>query len=409
MNMNNEKIEQIRAEFPILAEKIYNKPLIYFDNGATTQKPRCVVEKIDQGYYHLNANIHRGVHYLSQKATEAHEAARQSVAEFLGSGKREEIIFTRGTTEAINLVAFSFGEAFCKPGDEVIVSVMEHHSNIVPWQMLCERKGMKLRVIPMNEKGELDIEAYALLLTERTKIVSVAHVSNVLGTINPVKEIIRLAHEKNIPVLLDGAQAVPHLKVNVADLDADFYVFSGHKIYGPTGIGVLYGKEKWLNAIPPYQGGGEMIATVSFEKTTYNDLPYKFEAGTPDYIGSTALAEALRYVQEIGIEEIAAYEHELTVYATQRLGEIENMRIIGTADAKSAVISFLVGEIHPYDIGMLLDKLGIAVRTGHHCAQPLIDSLGIPGTVRASFAFYNTKQEIDSFVDALKRVVAMLS
>lgn len=407
--MNNEKIEQIRAEFPILAEKIYNKPLIYFDNGATTQKPRCVVEKIDQGYYHLNANIHRGVHYLSQKATEAHEAARQSVAEFLGSGKREEIIFTRGTTEAINLVAFSFGEAFCKPGDEVIVSVMEHHSNIVPWQMLCERKGMKLRVVPMNEKGEMDIEAYASLLTERTKIVSVTHVSNVLGTINPVKEIIRLAHEKAIPVLLDGAQAVPHIKVNVADLDADFYVFSGHKIYGPTGIGVLYGKEKWLNAIPPYQGGGEMIATVSFEKTTYNELPFKFEAGTPDYIGSTALAEALRYLQEIGIDKIAAYEHELTAYATLRLGEIENMRIIGTAAEKSAVISFLVGEIHPYDIGMLLDKLGIAVRTGHHCAQPLIDSLGIPGTVRASFAFYNTKQEIDSFVDALKRVVAMLS
>ena len=409
MNMNNEKIEQIRAEFPILSEKIYNKPLIYFDNGATTQKPRCVVEKIDQGYYHLNANIHRGVHYLSQKATEAHEAARQSIAEFLGSDKREEIIFTRGTTEAINLVAFSFGEAFCKPGDEVIVSVMEHHSNIVPWQMLCERKGMKLRVVPMNEKGEMDIEAYASLLTERTKIVSVTHVSNVLGTINPVKEIIRLAHEKAIPVLLDGAQAVPHIKVNVADLDADFYVFSGHKVYGPTGIGVLYGKEKWLNAIPPYQGGGEMIATVSFEKTTYNELPFKFEAGTPDYIGSTALAEALRYLQEIGIDKIAAYEHELTAYATLRLGEIENMRIIGTAAEKSAVISFLVGEIHPYDIGMLLDKLGIAVRTGHHCAQPLIDSLGIPGTVRASFAFYNTKQEIDSFVDALKRVVAMLS
>ena len=409
MNMNNEKIEQIRAEFPILSEKIYNKPLIYFDNGATTQKPRCVVEKIDQGYYHLNANIHRGVHYLSQKATEAHEAARQSIAEFLGSDKREEIIFTRGTTEAINLVAFSFGEAFCKPGDEVIVSVMEHHSNIVPWQMLCERKGMKLRVVPMNEKGEMDIEAYASLLTERTKIVSVTHVSNVLGTINPVKEIIRLAHEKAIPVLLDGAQAVPHIKVNVADLDADFYVFSGHKIYGPTGIGVLYGKEKWLNAIPPYQGGGEMIATVSFEKTTYNELPFKFEAGTPDYIGSTALAEALRYLQEIGIDKIATYEHELTVYATQRLAEIENIRIIGTAAEKSAVISFLVGEIHPYDIGMLLDKLGIAVRTGHHCAQPLIDSLGIPGTVRASFAFYNTKQEIDSFVDALKRVVAMLS
>ena len=407
--MNKEKIEQIRAEFPILTEKIYNKPLIYFDNGATTQKPRCVVEKIDAGYYHLNANIHRGVHYLSQKATEAHEAARTVVAEFLGAEKREEVIFTRGTTEAINLVAFSFGEAFCKAGDEVIVSVMEHHSNIVPWQMLCERKGMMLKVIPMNENGELEMETYKSLLNERTKIVSVAHVSNVLGTVNPVKEIIRLAHEKNIPVLVDGAQAVPHIAVNVVDLDADFYVFSGHKIYGPTGIGALYGKEKWLNAIPPYQGGGEMIATVTFEKTTYNELPFKFEAGTPEYIGSTALAEALRYVQEIGIDEIAAYEHELTVYATKRLAEIEKVRIIGTAAEKSAVVSFLVGNIHPYDIGMLLDKLGIAVRTGHHCAQPLIDSLGIPGTVRASFAFYNTKEEIDTFIDALKRVVMMLS
>ena len=407
--MNKEKIEQIRAEFPILTEKIYNKPLIYFDNGATTQKPRCVVEKIDAGYYHLNANIHRGVHYLSQQATEAHAAARTVAAEFLAAEKREEVIFTRGTTEAINLVAFSFGEAFCKAGDEVIVSVMEHHSNIVPWQMLCERKGMTLKVIPMNENGELEMETYKSLLNERTKIVSVAHVSNVLGTVNPVKEIIRLAHEKNIPVLVDGAQAVPHIAVNVVDLDADFYVFSGHKIYGPTGIGAPYGKEKWLNAIPPYQGGGEMIATVSFEKTTYNELPFKFEAGTPEYIGSTALAEALRYVQEIGIDEIAAYEHELTVYATKRLAEIENMRIIGTAAEKSAVVSFLVGNIHPYDIGMLLDKLGIAVRTGHHCAQPLIDSLGIPGTVRASFAFYNTKEEIDTFIDALKRVVMMLS
>lgn len=407
--MNTEKIEQIRADFPILTEKIYNKQLIYFDNAATTQKPRCVVEKIEQGYYHLNANIHRGVHYLSQKATEAHEVARKSVAEFLGAGKQEEIIFTRGTTEAINLVAFSFGEAFCKAGDEVIVSVMEHHSNIVPWQMLCERKSMTLRVIPMNEKGELEMEAYKSLLNERTKIVSVTHVSNVLGTINPVREIIRLAHEKNIPVLVDGAQAVPHIKVNVIDLDADFYVFSGHKIYGPTGIGALYGKEKWLNAIPPYQGGGEMIATVTFEKTTYNELPFKFEAGTPDYIGSTAMAEALRYVQEIGIDEIAAYEHELTEYATRRLLEIENMRIIGTAREKSSVVSFLVGNIHPYDIGMLLDKLGIAVRTGHHCAQPLIDSLGIPGTVRASFAFYNTKEEIDIFIEALKRVAGMLS
>jgi len=407
--MNTINTEQIRADFPILSEKIYNKPLVYFDNGATTQKPKCVLYRIEYGYYHLNANIHRGVHFLSQKATEAHEAARQTVADFLGTPRREEIIFTRGTTEAINLVAFSFGEAFCNEGDEIVISVMEHHSNIVPWQMLCERKKMKLRIIPMNEKGELETAVFQQLLNERTKLVSVAHVSNVLGTINPVREMIQMAHIKNIPVLVDGAQAVPHIKVNIQELDADFYVFSGHKIYGPTGIGVLYGKEKWLNAIPPYQGGGEMISTVTFEKTSYNELPYKFEAGTPDYIGSTALAEALRYVQQTGIDEIAAYEHELTEYATQRLLEIENVRIIGTAKEKSAVISFLVGDIHPYDIGMLLDKLGIAVRTGHHCAQPLIDALGIPGTVRASFAFYNTKDEIDVFIEALKRVVVMLS
>ena len=406
--MDKQELLNIRADFPILSEKIYNKDLIYFDNGATTQKPRAVVEKIEEGYYHLNANIHRGVHYLSQKATEAHEAARITVAEFLKAGKHEEIIFTRGTTEAINLVATSFGEAFCKAGDEVVVSVMEHHSNIVPWQMLCERKGMTLRVIPMNEKGELDVEAFKTLLNERTKIVSIAHVSNVLGTINPVAEVIRIAHQNNVPVLVDGAQSVPHIPVNVVELDADFYVFSGHKIYGPTGIGALYGKEKWLNAMPPYQGGGEMIATVTFEKTTYNELPFKFEAGTPDYIGSTALAEALRYVEAIGMDKIAAHEHDLLVYGTERLMEIEGMRIIGTADQKSSVISFLVGTIHPYDIGMLLDKLGIAVRTGHHCAQPLIDSLGIPGTVRASFAFYNTKEEIDVFVTALKRVVTML-
>jgi len=407
--MDKQELIDIRADFPILSEKIYNKDLIYFDNGATTQKPRCVVEKIEQGYYHYNANIHRGVHFLSQKATEAHEAARTTVAEFLHTTKREEIIFTRGTTEAINLVATSFGEAFCKEGDEIIVSVMEHHSNIVPWQMLCERKGLKLRVIPMNEHGELDIKAYCELFNNRTRIVSIAHVSNVLGTVNPVAEIIRLAHEQNIPVLVDGAQAVPHIPVNVVELDADFYVFSGHKIYGPTGIGVLYGKEKWLNQIPPYQGGGEMISSVTFEKTIYNELPFKFEAGTPDYIGSTALAEALRYVQNIGLDIIAAHEHELLTYCTQRLMEIEGMRIIGTAKEKSAVISFLVRSIHPYDIGMLLDKLGIAVRTGHHCAQPLIDSLGIPGTVRASFAFYNTKEEIDVFITALKRVVIMLS
>ena len=406
--MNNIDIDNIRKDFPILNEKIYNKTLIYFDNGATTQKPQSVIEKINYGYEHLNANIHRGVHYLSQKATEAHEEARKTVASFLGAGKNQEIIFTRGTTEAINLVAFSFGEAFCKAGDEIIVSVMEHHSNIVPWQMLCERKGMKLKVIPINETGELDIKAYTELVNENTRLVSVAHVSNVLGTVNPVKNIIDIAHSRNIPVLIDGAQSVPHIPVNVTELDADFYVFSGHKIYGPTGIGVLYGKEKWLNAIPPYQGGGEMIATVSFEKTTYNELPFKFEAGTPDYIGSTALAAALDYVQKIGIDKIATYEHELTKYATLRLKEIDGIRIIGQAAEKSAVVSFLVGNIHPYDIGMLLDKLGIAVRTGHHCAQPLIESLEIPGTVRASFAFYNTKEEIDVFIEALKRVVIML-
>jgi cysteine desulfurase/selenocysteine lyase len=406
--MNKEQIQHIRADFPILGEKVYNKDLIYFDNAATTQKPRCVVEKIEYAYYHINANIHRGVHYLSQKATEAHEEARTTVADFIHAAKREEIIFTRGTTEAINLVATSFGEAFCNAGDEILISTMEHHSNIVPWQMLCERKGLKLKVIPINERGELDMEAYKLLLNEKTRIVSIAHVSNVLGTINPVKEIIRIAHEKDIPVLVDGAQAVPHISVNMLDLDADFYVFSAHKIYGPTGVGVLYGKEKWLNAIPPYQGGGEMISTVTFEKTTYNVIPFKFEAGTPDYIGSTALAEAIRYVQNIGMENIAAYEIELTTYATAKLMEIEGMRIFGTATEKSSVISFLVGNIHPYDVGMLLDKLGIAVRTGHHCAQPLIDSFGIPGTVRASFAFYNTTEEIDVFIEALKRVVGML-
>lgn len=327
--MNTLDIEKIRSEFPILNEKIYNKTLVYFDNGATTQKPTCVIDKINYGYEHLNANIHRGVHFLSQRATEAHENARKTVAKFLGANKHEEIIFTRGTTEAINLVAFSYGEAFCNEGDEVIVSVMEHHSNIVPWQLLCERKKMNLRVIPMNEKGELNLDEYRKLLNSKTRIVAVTHVSNVLGTINPVKEIIEAAHKLNIPVLIDGAQAVPHIAVNVTELDADFYVFSGHKIYAPTGIGALYGKEKWLNAIPPYQGGGEMIATVSFEKTTYNELPFKFEAGTPDYIGSTALAAAIDYVESIGIDKIATYEHKLTEYATNRLMEIPNILIIG--------------------------------------------------------------------------------
>ena len=406
--MTQQEIQNIRADFPILKEKIYNRDLIYFDNAATTQKPRSVIEKMDELYYRYNANIHRGVHYLSQVATEANERARSIVAGFIGAKNQQEIIFTRGTTEAINLVAFSFGETFCRAGDEIIVSVMEHHSNIVPWQMLCERKGMALRVIPMNAAGELDMEAYEKLLNKKTKLVAVTHVSNVLGTINPVKQIIEIAHQKDIPVLIDGAQSVPHIPVDVAELDADFYVFSGHKIYGPTGIGVLFGKEKLLNAMPPYQGGGEMIATVTFEKTTYNELPFKFEAGTPDYAGSVALAEALQYVQKIGLQNIADYEHELLAYATGKLLEIDEMRIIGTAKEKSAVVSFLVGNIHPYDMGMLLDKMGIAVRTGHHCAQPLIDSLEIPGTVRASFAFYNTKEEIDIFVEAVRKVSGML-
>ncbi len=407
--MTSSEIQKIRNDFPVLREKIYNRDLIYFDNAATTQKPRCVVEKITDAYYHYNSNIHRGVHYLSQVATEAHERSRAIVSDFIQAENHHEIIFTRGTTEAINLIAFSFGEAFCKAGDEIIISVMEHHSNIVPWQMLCERKGLKLRVIPMNDKGELNIKAYEHLLNEKTKLISVTHVSNVLGTVNPIHQLIEIAHKRGIPVLIDGAQGVPHIPVNVKEFDADFYVFSGHKIYAPTGIGVLYGKEKWLNKMPPYQGGGEMIATVTFEKTTYNELPFKFEAGTPDYVGSVALAEALQYVQNIGLNNIAAYEHELLSYATERLQEVDSMRIIGTAKEKSAVISFLVGNIHPYDIGMLLDKMGIAVRTGHHCAQPLMDSLSIPGTVRASFAFYNTKEEIDIFAEAVKKVSKMLS
>lgn len=407
--MTPQQIQTIRNDFPILKEHIYNRNLIYFDNAATTQKPRCVVDSIEDAYYHTNSNIHRGVHFLSQKATTAHEDSRKQIADFIKAKNANEIIFTRGATEAINLVAFSYGEAFCHAGDEIVVSVMEHHSNIVPWQMLCERKGMKLRVIPMDENGELDMETFKTLLNSNTRMVAVSHVSNVLGTVNPVKEIIRTAHKQNIPVLIDGAQAVAHIAVDIEDMDADFYVFSGHKIYAPTGIGVLYGKEKWLNAMPPYQGGGEMIAKVSFEKTTYNELPFKFEAGTPDYIGSVALAKAIAYVQDIGLDNIAAYEHELLTYATQRLNEIENIRIIGTAQEKSGVISFLIGNTHPYDVGMLLDKLGIAVRTGHHCAQPLIDFLGIPGTVRASFAFYNTKEEIDIFIESLKKVSAMLA
>lgn len=407
--MTTKEINDIRADFPILSETVYNKPLIYFDNAATAQKPKVVLDRVNYGYEHMNANIHRGTHSLSRQATEAHEEARKFVAEYINASSSAEIIFTRGTTEAINLVAFSLGEYSCQEGGEIVISVMEHHSNIVPWQMLCERKKMKLRVIPMNEKGELQLNEYEKMLNENTKLVSVTHVSNVLGTINPIKKMIVAAHAKNIPVLIDGAQALPHLKVDIQDLDADFYVFSGHKVYAPTGIGVLYGKKEWLDKLPPYQGGGEMIQTVTFEKTTYNEIPFKFEAGTPDYIGSTALAEALRYVKDIGIEKIADYENNLTQYAAKRLMEVDGMRIIGSAEHKSSVISFLVEKTHPYDIGTLLDKFGIAVRTGHHCAQPLIDELGIPGTVRVSFAFYNTKEEIDIFIGALKRVAKMLA
>lgn len=400
-------VQSIRKDFPILEHKIYDKPLIYFDNGATTQKPRCVVEKIESGYYNVNANIHRGVHFLSQAATEAHEEARRTVQHFLNANSSNEIIFTRGTTEAINLIASSFTDECMSVGDEVILSVMEHHSNIVPWQMQAARKGITIKVISMNEKGELDMDEYRTLFSDRTKLVSVTHVSNVLGTINPVREMVEEAHRRDVPVLIDGAQAVPHLKVDMQELDAEFYVFSGHKIYGPTGIGVLYGKEDWLDRLPPYQGGGEMIASVSFEKTVFNELPFKFEAGTPDYIGSTALAEALRYVERIGLPTIATYEDELLRYATDKLMTIDGMRIFGQAAHKSGVLSFLVGDIHHYDMGMLLDRLGIAVRTGHHCAQPLMHALGIEGTVRASFSFYNTKEEIDTFIAGVERVRKM--
>lgn len=401
------KIQSIREEFPILGKRIYNKPLIYFDNAATTQKPSSVIERIENGYYNVNANIHRGVHFLSQEATEAHESARKTVQSFLKARSSNEIIFTRGTTEAINLIASSFTDECMSAGDEVIISVMEHHSNIVPWQIQAARKGIALKVIPMNKKGELDMKEYKKLFSERTKLVSVTHVSNVLGTINPVKKMIEEAHKHDVPVLIDGAQAVPHLEVNVQDLDAEFYVFSGHKVYGPTGIGVLYGKEEWLDKLPPYQGGGEMISSVSFEKTTFNELPFKFEAGTPDYIGSTALAEALRYVNHLGMDNIAAYEEELLHYATEKLNTIKGMRIFGQSKHKGAVISFLIGNIHHYDMGMLLDRLGIAVRTGHHCAQPLMQALGIEGTVRASFSFYNTKEEIDTFVAGIERIMKM--
>ncbi len=400
-------IQKIREDFPILSRTVYGKPLVYLDNGATTQKPRMVVDSLVNEYYSVNANVHRGVHYLSQQATELHEASREAVRRFINARGVSEIVFTRGTTESVNLLASSFGEEFMGEGDEVIVSVMEHHSNIVPWQLLATRKGIRLKVIPMNDRGELLLDEYEKLFTERTKIVSVTQVSNVLGTVNPIKEMVRVAHAHNVPFMVDAAQSVPHMKVDVQELDADFLVFSAHKMYGPTGVGVLYGKEEWLDRLPPYQGGGEMIQHVSFEKTTFNELPFKFEAGTPDYIGTTGLAKAIDYMNAVGMERIAAHESELTAYALERLRAIPDMRMFGEAAERGAVISFLVGNIHHFDLGTLLDRLGIAVRTGHHCAQPLMQRLGVEGTVRASFALYNTKEEVDALVAGIERVRRM--
>jgi len=404
----NIDIHKIRADFPILSRKVNGKPLIYFDNGATAQKPKSVIDAIDTYYKNQNANIHRGVHTLSQEITVAYENARSTVQKHLNAKHAHEIIFTRGTTDSINLVASSFGKKFISKGDEILISAMEHHSNILPWQQVCEEKGAILKVIPINENGELIISEYKRLLTDKTKIVAVTHISNTLGTINPIEEIIALAHVKNIPVLVDGAQAVPHTGVDVQLLSADFYVFSGHKLFGPTGVGILYGKEKWLNELPPYQVGGGTIKTVTFEKTEYAGLPLKFEAGTPHIEGGIGLAAAIDYVNEIGLENIAAYEHELLVYATEALLKIEGVKIIGTAKEKASVISFVVDGLHPFDVGTILDQLGIAVRTGHHCTQPLMQFYKVPGTLRASFAFYNTKEEIDVFIEGLKKAINML-
>ena len=400
-------IQSIRQDFPILQSQVYGHPLVYLDNGATTQKPRLVVEAMVQQYYTANANVHRGVHHLSVVATDMLEQSRETVRRFINAESAQEIVFTRGTTEAINLVASSFCQQEMQAGDEVIVSAMEHHSNIVPWQLQAERKGIVVKVIPMTDDGILLMDAFEQLFTAKTKLVSVAHVSNVLGTINPVAEIIRIAHEHGVPVLIDGAQSVPHMPVDVQELDADFYCFSGHKVYGPTGIGVLYGKRKWLDRLPPYQGGGEMIGTVSFERTTFNQLPYKFEAGTPNYVGATGLAAALDYVSSIGMKEIAAYEADLTQYALQQMSQIEGIRIFGPKEYRGSVISFLVGNIHHLDMGTLLDRLGIAVRTGHHCAEPLMHRLGIEGTLRASFGIYNTYDEVDTLVAGIRRVASM--
>jgi len=401
-------IDKIRADFPILKREVNGRPLVYLDNGATTQKPSAVINSIVHYYTDMNSNVHRGVHYLSQISTDAFEVTRKKVQTFINAAEDKEIIITKGTTDGINLIATCYGRAFIHAGDEIIISAMEHHSNIVPWQMLCDEKGCKIRVIPMNDKGELDMDAYNNLLNEKTKLVAVTYVSNALGTINPVDEIISMAHEYGAVVLVDAAQAVQHIQIDVQKLDVDFLVFSGHKMYGPTGVGVLYGKEELLNAMPPYQGGGDMIKEVTFEKTTYNELPFKFEAGTPNIEAGICLNEAIDYINSIGLDNIEAYEHELLQYATEKLSEIPGMRFIGTAEQKCSVISFVIDGTHPYDVGVILDKLGIAVRTGHHCAQPVMDRFGIPGTIRASLAIYNTKEEIDVLVAGIQRAVNML-
>lgn len=400
-------IQKIREDFPILQREVYKKPLVYLDNAATTQKPLCVLDAMREEYLNVNANVHRGVHYLSQQATDLHEAARETVRAFINARKIEEVVFTRGTTEAINLVAQTFCESQMKAGDEVLVTDMEHHSNIVPWQLQARKMGIVLKHASIDDEGCLEISNLKSQISERTKLISIAHVSNVLGTINPVKDIIKLAHERGIPVLVDGAQSAPHMKIDVQDLDCDFLAFSGHKMYGPTGIGVLYGKEEWLEKLPPYQGGGEMIDKVSWEKTTFERLPFKFEAGTPDYVATHGLATAIKYMESLGMENIEAHEQELTRYCMEQMRTIPNMRLFGEAPHKDAVVSFLVGDIHHLDMGTLLDRLGIAVRTGHHCAHPLMDRLGVTGTVRASFALYNTKEEIDALVAGIRRVSAM--
>ena len=400
-------VAKIRGDFPILSRTVYNRPLVYLDNSATTQKPRVVVDSIVREYYSENANVHRGVHFLSQQATDLYEKARGRVRTFINARSDKEIVFTRGTTESLNLVASSFGERFMGEGDEVIISAMEHHSNIVPWQLLQERKGIRLRVIPINDRGELLLDEYEKLFNKRTRIVAVTHVSNVLGTVNPVKRIAAVAHAHGVPVLVDGAQSVPHIAVDVQDMDCDFFVFSGHKVYGPTGIGVLYGKESLLNELPPYQGGGEMIKNVHFEHTEYEDAPLRFEAGTPDYVGAHALAAAIDYVSALGMENIAAHEHSLLAYATERMNCIPGMRIFGQAENKSAVLSFVVGNIHPLDLGTLLDRFGVAVRTGHHCAQPLMERMGVQSMARVSFALYNTREEVDTLCESIERITKM--